>query len=53
MISFNLPIVNDGIVWREEEKIVGKGHNKIKCDLKEGERETTLVVKKKAKNAYK
>ena len=47
LISFNLPIVNDGIVWREEEKIVGKGHNKIKYDLKEGERETTLVVQKK------
>ena len=47
LISFNLPIVNDGIVWREEEKFVGKGHNKIKYDLKEGERETTLVVQKK------
>ena len=47
LISFHLPIVNDGIVWREEEKFVGKGHNKIKYDLKEGERETTLVVQKK------
>jgi len=47
LISFNLPIVNDGIVWRDEEKFVGKGHNKIKYDLKEGERETTLVVQKK------
>ena len=53
LISFNLPIVNDGVVWRTQDKIVGKGRNAIKYDLKEGERQTTLVVQKKGENRLK
>ena len=43
----HLPIINDGITWREKDKIVGKGRAAIRYDIYEGESKTTLRTKKK------
>ena len=46
-VTLHLPIVNDGITWRDKDKIVGKGRNVIRYDLHEGTNKTTVVAKKK------
>jgi DNA invertase Pin-like site-specific DNA recombinase len=47
MLSTHLPIVNDGITWRDKDKIVGKGRNAIRYDVHEGTNKATLISKKK------
>jgi predicted nucleic acid-binding Zn-ribbon protein len=47
MLTTHLPIVNDGITWRDKDKIVGKGRNAIRYDVHEGTNKATLISKKK------
>lgn len=47
MLTTHLPIVNDGITWRDKDKIVGKGRNAIRYDVHEGTNKSTLISKKK------
>ena len=46
-LTFHLPIVNDGITWREKENYEGHGRRAKRYDLYEGSNTTTLNVKKK------
>jgi hypothetical protein len=46
-LTFHLPIVNDGINWREKENYEGQGRRAKRYDLYEGSNTTTLNVKKK------
>jgi DNA invertase Pin-like site-specific DNA recombinase len=43
----HLPIVNDGIVWRDKDKVVGEGRAAIRYDVKEGDSQATIKAKKK------
>ena len=46
-LTLNLPIVNDGITWRDTENYEGHGRRAKRYDLFEGKNKTTLSVKKK------
>lgn len=46
-LTFHLPIVNDGITWREKENYEGHGRRAKRYDTYEGTTKTTLVAKKK------
>jgi DNA invertase Pin-like site-specific DNA recombinase len=46
-LTFHLPIVNDGITWRDIENYEGHGRRAKRYDLYEGSNTTTLNVKKK------
>lgn len=46
-LTLNLPIVNDGITWRDTENYEGHGRRVRRYDLFEGKNKTTLSVKKK------
>lgn len=46
-LTFNLPIVNDGITWREIENYEGHGRRARRYDIYEGSTKTILKAKKK------
>lgn len=46
-LTFHLPIVNDGITWREKENYEGHGRRARRYDIYEGTTKTTLFSKKK------
>ena len=46
-LTFHLPIVNDGITWREKEDYEGHGRRAKRYDTYEGTTKTTLFSKKK------
>ena len=46
-LTFHLPIVKDGIKWREIENYEGHGRRAKRYDLYEGLNTTTVNVKKK------
>ena len=46
-LTFFLPIVNDGITWREKEDYEGHGRRARRYDTYEGSTKTTLSAKKK------
>lgn len=46
-LTMHLPIVDDGITWRDKDKIVGKGRQSVRYDLHEGTRTVSVVAKKK------
>lgn len=46
-LTFHLPIVNDGITWREKENYEGHGRRARRYDIYEGSAKTTLHAKKK------
>jgi hypothetical protein len=46
-LTFHLPIVNDGITWRDKENYEGHGRRAKRYDTYEGTTKTTLVAKKK------
>jgi hypothetical protein len=46
-LIFHLPIVNDGINWREKEDYEGHGRRARRYDTYEGTTKTTLFSKKK------
>jgi DNA invertase Pin-like site-specific DNA recombinase len=46
-LTFHLPIVKDGITWREKENYEGHGRRAKRYDLYEGSNTTTVNVKKK------
>ncbi len=46
-LTMHMPIVNDGVTWKEIEEYKGKGRRAKRYDLFEGVNKTTLSVKKK------
>jgi len=46
-LTMHMPIVNDGVTWKEIEEYKGKGRRAKRYDLFEGVNTTTLSVKKK------
>ena len=46
-LTMHLPIVGDGITWRDKDKIIGKGRQAVRYDLHEGSTATTVAAKKK------
>ena len=46
-LTMHMPIVNDGITWKEIDEYKGKGRRAKRYDLFEGVDKTTLSVKKK------
>ena len=46
-LTMHMPIVNDGVTWKEIEEYKGKGRRAKRYDLFEGVNKTTLNVKKK------
>lgn len=46
-LTFYLPIVNDGITWREIEDYEGHGRRARRYDIYEGSTKMTLNAKKK------
>ena len=46
-LTMHLPIVGDGITWRNDDKVVGKGRAAIRFDVREGTNKMIATVKKK------
>jgi hypothetical protein len=46
-LTTHLPIVNDGITWRDKGDVRGQGRAAVRYDVYEGTHTTSLVVQKK------
>jgi hypothetical protein len=47
ILTTHLPIVNDGITWRDKGDVRGLGRAAVRYDVFEGTHSTSLVVQKK------
>lgn len=48
----HLPIVNDGITWRDKDDVLGQGRAAVRYDVYEGTHTTSLVVQKKGEPGF-
>lgn len=46
-LTTHLPIVDDGIKWREKKDVVGKGRTAVRYDVYQGVDTATLLIQKK------
>ncbi len=51
-LTTHLPIVNDGITWRDKDDVRGQGRAAVRYDVYEGTQTTSLVVQKKGEPGF-
>ena len=51
-LTTHLPIINDGITWREKRNVEGQDRTTVRYDVYEGEHTTSLLIQKKGEPGF-